>query len=63
MSFVPQVVKRKYNQEYDIAPTITFGDDHVALDISDDGVRTDSGWEVKPLHKAIVSQKMHVLAK
>ena len=49
-------MKRKYNQEYDIAPTITFGDDHVALDISDDGVQTDSGWEVKPLHKAHVSQ-------
>ena len=51
-----QVVKKRYNQEYDIAPPITFGDDHVALDIPDDGVRTDSGWEIKPLHNARVSQ-------
>ena len=54
------MVKRKYNQEYDIAPPITFGGDHVALAIPDDGTRTESGWEIKPLHKACVSQ--HVLA-
>ena len=50
-----QVVKRKYQQEYDIAPPITFGGDHVALDIPDDGTQIDSGWEIKPLHKACVS--------
>ena len=49
-------MRRKYQQEYDIAPTITFGDDHVALDIPDDGVQTNNGWEIKPLHKAHVSQ-------
>ena len=50
-----QVVRRKYQQEYDIAPTITFGADHVALGIPDDGEQTDSGWEIKPLHRAHVS--------
>ena len=49
------MVKRKYQQEYDIAPPITFGGDQVALDIPDDGKKTDSGWEIKPLHKACVS--------
>ena len=49
-------MKRKYNQEYDVALPITFGDDHVALDIPDDGVKTDSGWEIVPVHEAIVSQ-------
>ena len=55
-----QVVKRKYQQEYDIhvAPPITFGGDHVALDIPDDGAQTDNGWEIKPLHKAHVN--LHV---
>jgi len=41
--FVLQVVKRKYQQEYDIAPPITFAGDYVALDIPDDGTQTDSG--------------------
>ena len=41
--FVLQVVKRKYQQEYDIAPPITFAGDHVALDIPDDYTHTDSG--------------------
>ena len=50
-----QVVRRKYQQEYDIAPPITFGGDHIALDIPDDGAQTDNGWEIKPLHKAHVS--------
>ena len=50
-----QVVKRKYQQEYDIAPPITFGGDHVALDIPDDGTQTDNGWEIVPLQKAHVS--------
>ena len=53
--FVPQVVKRKYKQEYDIAPPITFGGDHVSLDIPDDGTHTDNGWEIVPLQKAHVS--------
>ena len=53
--FVLQVVKRKYQQEYDIAPPITFAGDHVALDIPDDGKKTDNGWEIVPLQKARVS--------
>ena len=59
--FVFQVVKRKYQQEYDIAPPITFGGDQVALDIPDDGVQIDSGWEIKPLHKACVSRHVQKL--
>ena len=54
--FVLQVMKRKYQQEYDIAHSITFGDDRVALGIADDGVQTESGWEIKPLYQARVSQ-------
>ena len=50
------MVKRKYRQEYDIAPPITFGGDRVALDIPDDGIHTDSGWDIVPLHKPCVSQ-------
>ena len=53
--FVLQVVKRKYQQECDIAHTITFAGDHIALDIPDDGVHTDNGWEIIPVHKAHVS--------
>ena len=49
------MVKRKYQQEYDIAPEITFGSDHIALDIPDDGAKTDNGWEIVPVHKAHVS--------
>ena len=49
------MVKRRYKQEYDIAHEITFGGDHVALDIPDDGVKTDNGWEIVPVHKAYVS--------
>ena len=49
------MVKRKYQQEYDIAPAITFDGDHVALDILDDGVQTGNGWEIVPVHKAHVS--------
>ena len=56
--FVLQVVKRKYQQEYDIAPPITFAGDHVALDIPDDGTQTDNGWEIVPLHKTDVSSRM-----
>ena len=49
------MVKRKYKQEYDIAPAITFDGDHVALDIPDDGTQTDTGWEIVPVHMAHVS--------
>ena len=52
--FVFQAVKRKYRQEYDIAPPITFDDDRIALDIPDEGVQTDNGWEIVP------AQKLHV---
>ena len=55
--FVLQAVKRKYQQECDIALPITFGEDHIALDIPDDGTLTDSGWEIVPLHKARVSSR------
>ena len=48
-------MKRKYKQEYDIAPEITFGGDHIVLDIPDDGTKTDDGWEIVPAHKAQVS--------
>ena len=49
------MVKRKYHQEYDIAPPITFGGEHVALEIPDDGIHTDNGWDIVPLQKARVS--------
>ena len=49
------MAKRKYQQEYDIAPSITFDADHVALDIPDDGTKTDNEWEIVPVHKAHVS--------
>ena len=50
-----QVVKRKYQKEYDIAPEITIDGDRVALDIPDDGTKTDNGWEIVPVHKAHAS--------
>ena len=53
--FVFQVVKRKFQKEYDIAVPITFGDDHIVLDIPDNGTCTESGWEIVPLHNARVS--------
>ena len=63
--FVLQVVKRKYKQEYDIAPPITFGGDHVALDIPEDGTHTNNGWEIVPLQKTEVRPRtlrlIHVL--
>ena len=52
---VLQAVKRKYQQEYDIAPSITFGGDHIALDIPEDGIMADNGWQIVPVHKACVS--------
>ena len=48
------MARRKYQQEYDIAPAITFDGDQVVLDIPDDGT-TDNGWEIVPVHKAQVS--------
>ena len=56
--FVLQVVRRKYQQEYDIATPITVDGDHVALDIPDIGVRTDNGWEIVPVGKAHVSSRI-----
>ena len=55
-----QVVRRKYQQEYDIAPPITFGGDHVTLDIPNDGIQTDNGWEIRPNYKPHVSQNFMV---
>ena len=49
------MAKRKYKQEYDIAPAITFDGDRVALDIPDDGAKTDNGWEIVPVQVAHVS--------
>ena len=52
------MVRRKYQQEYDIAPPITFGADHVALDIPDDGVQTDNGWEIVPVQRTQVNSSL-----
>ena len=38
-------MKRKYPQEYDIAPPIKFGD-HKAQDIPDNGVEMNNGGEL-----------------
>ena len=59
--FVIQVAKRKYEQEYDIAPPITFDGDHVALDIPDDGIQIENGWQILPLQKAHVSSQIFVV--
>ena len=48
-------MKRKYQQEYDIATSITFAGDHIALDIPEDGVIADNGWKIEPVHMARVS--------
>ena len=50
-TFLLQVVKRKYQQEYDIALPITFAGDKVALDIPEDGTKTDNGWEIVPVQE------------
>ena len=62
--FLLQVMVRKYQQEHGISLPITFGDDHIALDIPDDGAQTDNGWIIVPLQKALVSYKivMYVLS-
>ena len=52
---VLQAVRKKYQQEYDIAPPITFGGDHIALDIPDDGIQTDDGWKIRPNYRPHVS--------
>ena len=59
--FVLQVVRRKFQQEYDIALPITFGGDHIALDIPDGGVQTDNGWKIIPLQSPCVSLTYKVL--
>ena len=59
--FVFQVVRRKYQNEYDIALPITFGDDHITLDIPHGGVHTGNGWEIIPLQKAYVSSRSVVV--
>ena len=59
--FVFQVVKRKFQKEYDIAVPITFGDDHIVLDIPDNGTCTESGWEIVPLHNARVSLRTYIV--
>jgi len=55
-------MKRKYPQEYDIAPSVKFGD-HIAQDIPDDGVEMNNGWRIVPLQRTIVStiNAMHFL--
>ena len=50
------MVRSQYQQKYDIALSITFDGDHVALDIPDDGTKTDNGWEIVPVQKAHVSK-------
>ena len=49
------MAKRKYKQEYDIAPAITFDGDQITLEIPEDGAQTKNGWEIVPVHKAHVS--------
>ena len=54
-------MKRKYQQEYNIAFPITFGGDQIAFDILADGIRTHNGWEIVPLQKTAVSaSNIHV---
>ena len=57
--FVLQLVKEKFQQEYDIAPSIAFDGDRIALDIPDDGVVTDNGWNIVPLSRAQVSSRTY----
>ena len=49
------MAKRRYQQEYDIAPAITFEGNCVALEIPEDGTYTDNGWDIVPVHMAHVS--------
>ena len=50
------MVQRKYQQEYDIAPPITFANDHIALDIPEDGAETSNGWRIVPQYIPMVSR-------
>ena len=49
------MVQRKYQQDYDIAPPITFGNDHITLDIPEDGAETKNGWRIVPQYIPVVS--------
>ena len=49
------MVQRKYQQNYDIAPPITFGDDNITLDIPEDGAQTSNGWRIVPQYIPVVS--------
>ena len=49
------MVQRKYQQDYDIAPPITFGNDHITLDIPEDGTETSNGWRIVPQYIPVVS--------
>ena len=49
------MVKKKFQQKYDIAAEITIASDCLALNIPDDGISTDNGWEIVPSQKAHVS--------
>ena len=49
------MVQKKYQQHYDIAPPVTFGDDHIALDIPEDGAETKNGWRIVPQYIPVVS--------
>ena len=51
-------MRRKYQQEHDIALPITFGANHVALDIPDDGVQTGNGWEIVPVQRLQVNSNL-----
>ena len=55
--FVLQVAKKKFQQEYDIAVPITFDGGRIALDIPEDGVKANNGWEIVPLSRAHVSSR------
>ena len=59
--YLLQEMRRKYQEECDILIPVTFGGDHIALDIPDDGVQTHNGWEIVPLQKPAVSaSNIHV---
>ena len=49
------MVQRKYQQDYDIAPPITFGNDHITLDIPEDGTETSNGWRIVPQYIPMVT--------
>ena len=61
--FVLQVVKRKFQQECDIAVPITFDGDHIALDIPNEGVHTGNGWDILPFYTPCVSSQEPIATK